>query len=299
MVGIVILAMALLIGGVLLVLHLMRGGDEAPPIVVPPTPDAMIAKVPLDAAEIDAGMSKDDIYAISRFGYFSITATAKTTIYIDDQKIGFTPLTRLPILPGPHKVKAIGPRGKTKTFSITIHGGRDTEARHQLVNVRKAALGIALASSPMPLASSTSRSSMLPPGASIRDRSRPGGAIAGRHAALAFVGVGRLVTSRPELVRVLALGAAGLIIGYAVFAWRRRGASRVATDDSSMLHGATTGFALTLPNPGALAAWVAVAASLWPDATIAEASGRAVGVGAGAALWVAVRARWVSRASRP
>ena len=126
-----------------------------------------------------------------------------------------------------------------------------------------------------------------------------GGAVADTvHAALAFVGVGRLVTSRPELVRVLAIGAAGLIVGYAVLAWRRREASRVATDDSSMLHGATTGFALTLPNPGALAAWVAVAASLWPDATIAQAIALAIGVGAGSAIWFALLARWVSRVRR-
>jgi len=41
------------------------------------------------------------------------------------------------------------------------------------------------------------------------------------HAALAFIGVGRLVTARPDLVRILALSAAALIVSYAVLAWRR------------------------------------------------------------------------------
>jgi len=124
-----------------------------------------------------------------------------------------------------------------------------------------------------------------------------GGAVADTiHAALAFVGVGRLVTSRPELVRVLAIAAAVLILGYAVASWRRsRALPRSATDASSMLSGLTTGFALTLPNPGALAAWVAVAASIWPEATIAEAIVLAVGVGLGSAVWFALLARWVSR----
>jgi hypothetical protein len=29
--------------------------------------------------------------------------------------------------PGPHTIKAIGPRGKTKSFNIMIYGGRDTD----------------------------------------------------------------------------------------------------------------------------------------------------------------------------
>ncbi|MEO8706480.1 MAG: LysE family transporter [Kofleriaceae bacterium] len=115
------------------------------------------------------------------------------------------------------------------------------------------------------------------------------------HAGLAFVGVGRLVTARPELVRWLAVAAAVLIIGYAVLAWRRRrGVVRVTSDDSRMVHGVTTGAALTLPNPGALAAWVAVAASLWPDATPVDAGVIAAGVGVGSAVWFTLLARFIS-----
>jgi len=92
--------------------------------------DAGTARVVRDAAaEPDAAdtMSKDDIVALSRFGFFSIAATAKTTIYVDGNKIGETPLTRLPLAPGPHKIKAVGPRGKSKTLNITIYGGKDTD----------------------------------------------------------------------------------------------------------------------------------------------------------------------------
>jgi len=95
-------------------------------------PDAAKVSTPLDAApavEIDAPgtMSQDDIIALSRYGFFSITATAKTMIYIDDKLVGETPLTRMPLKPGPHKVKAVGPRGKTKNFSINIYATKDTD----------------------------------------------------------------------------------------------------------------------------------------------------------------------------
>jgi hypothetical protein len=88
------------------------------------------AEVPADADEppdAQAGPTRDDIVALSRYGFFSITATAKTQIYVDNKQIGETPMTRLPLPPGPHKVKAIGPRGKVKQINITIYGGRDTD----------------------------------------------------------------------------------------------------------------------------------------------------------------------------
>ena len=62
--------------------------------------------------------------------------------------------------------------------------------------------------------------------------------------------------------------------------------------------GFATGALLTLPNPGALAAWVAVAAAAWPAATLAEAALLAAGVGAGSAAWFALLARAVARIPR-
>jgi len=93
----------------------------------PPPPDAappIDAEPPIDA---QTGPTRDDIVALSHYGFFSIAANARTQIYIDNNKIGETPLTRLPLAPGPHKVKAIGPRGKVKTLNINIYGGQDTD----------------------------------------------------------------------------------------------------------------------------------------------------------------------------
>ena len=47
----------------------------------------------------------------------------KTTIFIDNRNMGETPMTRVPLPPGPHKVHAVGPKGKTKDLKITIDEG--------------------------------------------------------------------------------------------------------------------------------------------------------------------------------
>jgi arginine exporter protein ArgO len=131
-----------------------------------------------------------------------------------------------------------------------------------------------------------------------------GGALADTtHSLLAFIGVGRLVTERPDLVRILAVVAGVAIAIYAVVAWRRhrrRITARAITPGASvtprsLLAGIPAGLALTLPNPGALTAWVAIAATLWPHAQPAEAIALGLGVGAGSAAWFAVLAHLVSR----
>ena len=134
------------------------------------------------------------------------------------------------------------------------------------------------------------------------------------HAALAFAGVGGAALADRRLVRGLAIAAAAVILGYAALAWRRRraaprGAARAdrsaprpdedpARRGRQLGRGAITGLLLTLPNPAALGAWVAVAAAAWPDATPSEAAVIAGGVGAGSAVWFTLLARWISRVRR-
>jgi arginine exporter protein ArgO len=130
-----------------------------------------------------------------------------------------------------------------------------------------------------------------------------GGAADALHAMVAFAGVGRAVTANPALVRGLAIAAAIAIVAYAVIAWRRRHVvdPRIGVQmggDASPRRGLATGLVLTLPNPGALAAWVAVAASVWPDAALPEAAWIAGGVGVGSALWFSMLARWTGRVRR-
>jgi threonine/homoserine/homoserine lactone efflux protein len=122
-----------------------------------------------------------------------------------------------------------------------------------------------------------------------------GGAIADTaHATLAFAGVGHVVTEHPEWMRALAIIAAIAIAIYVIVAWRRR-PTAATRDDRGPLRGIVTGALLTLPNPGALGAWVAVAASVWPHASLVAAVVLGVGVGVGSAAWFAVLAWLITR----
>ena len=125
--GIAVVALALIAGAVIFFVSSTSDDDDTPVHAVKPPPDAAVRRTviapPPDATDI----SHEDIVALSRYGFFSINATGKTTIYIDGKLIGETPLTRLPYPPGPHTVKAVGPKGKSKQIKITILGGRDDD----------------------------------------------------------------------------------------------------------------------------------------------------------------------------
>ena len=114
--------------GIFYVVTKMGGTREQPKQAVAPViVDAAVPKQVAPPIDAEDEISHDDIVALSKFGFFSITATAKTTIYVDDKYIGETPLTRLPLKPGPHTVKAVGPRNKSKVIKVTIVGGRDDD----------------------------------------------------------------------------------------------------------------------------------------------------------------------------
>jgi threonine/homoserine/homoserine lactone efflux protein len=124
-----------------------------------------------------------------------------------------------------------------------------------------------------------------------------GGALADSvHAALAFIGIGRVVVSRPDWTHPLAIIAAAVIAAYVALSLSRR-KSEVRSPKSGV-PGVLAGLALTLPNPAALAAWVAVAAALWPTIAVPAAIVLAAGVGVGSALWFAALARWVTVSPR-
>lgn len=133
-----------------------------------------------------------------------------------------------------------------------------------------------------------------------------GGALADLiHAGLAFGGVGRAVIGRPALATALHLGA-GVALGvYATLLWRARTAP-TTTDTDTVATATTTrpagrlvrsvlvGVGLTLPNPAALGAWIAVAAAIGPP-TLATGLTTAAGVGLGSAAWFVALARLAAR----
>ena len=125
-----------------------------------------------------------------------------------------------------------------------------------------------------------------------------GGAVADSvQGALAMLGIGRVVLAHPEWIRVLAIAAAVVFLGYAIIAWRRHHVVREVAGGSRG-RGIVAGVMLTLPNPAALGAWVAVAALFWPDAVTGEAIAFAIGVLVGSAVWFTVL-NWLLAKLRP
>jgi len=119
----IVLIAAVVVGAVIVI-----GSSDGNAVAKAP-PDAAVRRtyVPDQPKPDAAEMSKDDIVAISKFGFFSINAPTKTTIYVDNVRYGETPMQRLPLSPGPHKVKAVTKGKKPKEWMITIIGGRDTD----------------------------------------------------------------------------------------------------------------------------------------------------------------------------
>jgi hypothetical protein len=117
-----------LIGGIVLVVQVM-GSRTLQHVNTTSVPADAAIRQPIHDLPADADTKEhDDIIALSKFGFYSLTSNAKTTVYVDDKNIGETPLTRLPLKPGPHTVKAVGPKGKSKIMKITIIGGQDTDS---------------------------------------------------------------------------------------------------------------------------------------------------------------------------
>jgi threonine/homoserine/homoserine lactone efflux protein len=126
-----------------------------------------------------------------------------------------------------------------------------------------------------------------------------GGALAdGVHAAIAILGYGALVARSATATRVLAAASGVIVLAYVVWIVRRRAprdehAPRAVI--ASRVRALATGLSLTLPNPGALAAWTAVAAAFFPTAGAPIAVAAACAVAVGSAAWFAALARIAAR----
>ena len=116
--------------GVYFALPLISGGNGGGDVGMASGSQSRVAAIDAGVIEVappDADTSHNQIVALSHYGFYSIDANAPTTIYVDGKNIGETPLTKLPLKPGPHTIKAVGPKGKTKEIKIVIYGGRDTD----------------------------------------------------------------------------------------------------------------------------------------------------------------------------
>jgi serine/threonine protein kinase len=89
------------------------------------TPDAAVHVEVPPPVKPDAGLTREQIIAMSKFGRYSVDSTPSATVFINDKKVGETPLVGLNVQPGTHQVRLVTPT-KVKRYEITIYGGRDT-----------------------------------------------------------------------------------------------------------------------------------------------------------------------------
>jgi eukaryotic-like serine/threonine-protein kinase len=59
-------------------------------------------------------------------GWYAIDSSPYATIFIDDRNVGDTPLDRIALPAGSHRVRAVLTDGRQRTFSITIAPDRKT-----------------------------------------------------------------------------------------------------------------------------------------------------------------------------
>ncbi|MBK9071287.1 MAG: serine/threonine protein kinase [Myxococcales bacterium] len=70
--------------------------------------------------------ARDEIEALSKFGFWSFSAPGKAVVYIDGKRVGEAPFVRFALTPGFHDVRVVGPGGKSGSFRIAIYGGQET-----------------------------------------------------------------------------------------------------------------------------------------------------------------------------
>jgi serine/threonine-protein kinase len=61
-------------------------------------------------------------------GFFSIDSSPYATIYVDGKKLGVTPLFRVALDPGSHRVKAVNASGDSQRFRVQIRSGKETSS---------------------------------------------------------------------------------------------------------------------------------------------------------------------------
>jgi hypothetical protein len=61
-------------------------------------------------------------------GWYAIDSSPYATIFVDDRKIGDTPLDRIPLSAGAHRVRAVLTDGRQRSFAIDIAADRKTSS---------------------------------------------------------------------------------------------------------------------------------------------------------------------------
>jgi serine/threonine-protein kinase len=62
-------------------------------------------------------------------GWVSLDSEPYATIYIDGKKVGVTPLARIPLSPGTHRVKAVSSQGGEQIYNVNIESSKEARGK--------------------------------------------------------------------------------------------------------------------------------------------------------------------------
>jgi hypothetical protein len=103
--------------------ELPEARDDAQPAAPPPPPVAPAPKAAAKPADSDLVIEE----VAPKMAFLSVDADPYATVFIDGEKKGVTPLVRLELLPGLHRMIARTEDGRTKRFTLQLDAGK-TEA---------------------------------------------------------------------------------------------------------------------------------------------------------------------------
>jgi eukaryotic-like serine/threonine-protein kinase len=124
-----IIALVVIAAAIALVLVVTSSKKDTTPVIAAgsDTIDAAKATPPQVVDAPGNQISRDDIEAMSRYGYLTLDSEPKAKLFLNDKLVGETPFDRLPLPHGVYKAKAVTLNGKTKRFELIVHGGQDVK----------------------------------------------------------------------------------------------------------------------------------------------------------------------------
>ena len=82
------------------------------------------------APEEDTEKADDfEVIEQEKVAYLSVDASPYASVFIDGKSRGVTPIVRLELVPGPHRMVARNSEGATKRFSLLLEAGETETVR--------------------------------------------------------------------------------------------------------------------------------------------------------------------------
>jgi serine/threonine-protein kinase len=102
--------------------QLPEAKDDAAPVAPAPARPSAPASGPAAGKPADADLVIEE--AAPKMAFLTVDANPYATVFIDGEKKGITPLVRIELTPGLHRMIARAEDGKTKRFTLQLDAGK-------------------------------------------------------------------------------------------------------------------------------------------------------------------------------